>query len=224
MKRTRKKSDKLPKYWTKQREILNIHLLTSEDFKKNLNKGLRFFTLEELDELEIKYKRGISWRQVDMELSKKGINFKKATFRKYIQDKKISPASYYRATKKGREAIYARDTIRQINFLKYFYKYADNEFIDVVLEAFSQQNIPAIDAIEDQLWGTNLREAVFMYLRNMSDDDNDIERTLNDVLSHDPDFREEAIDGLNAIYNEFHDKFKKWESMLRDHKVQISEK
>jgi len=49
----------------------------------------------------------VSWEEIDSELSKKGIIFKKPTFRKYIQEKKniiVSPKSQSHAEiKEGEE-------------------------------------------------------------------------------------------------------------------------
>lgn len=224
MKKAAKKSDRLPKYWSYHRKLLNELLLKSDGYKESVKKGLPFFTLEELAELGKKYKRGITWNEIDTELSKKGMIFKKATFRKYIQGKKIPSTYKYQATKKGREAIYAGDTIEHINLIQYFYRIADNEIIDAILEAFSEQTISAEEAIEEQLCGSSLREGVFMYLRDMSDDENDIEQAIYNVLNHDPDFRQKVEAGLGEIYDAFHDKFSNWVKMLEEYEIPISEK
>ena len=219
-----KKSERLPKYWSYQRELLNELLLESEEYKKSVEKGLPFFTLEELADLKKKYGSRITWNEIETELSKKGMIFKKATFRKYIQEKKIPSTYEYRATKKGREALYPGDMIKHINFIQYFYRIADNELIDKLLDMFSQQTISAKDAIEEQLWGSSMREGVFMYLRDMSDSENDIERAIYDVLNHDPDFRQKVEAGLGEIYDAFHDKFSDWVKMLEEYKIPISQK
>ncbi len=217
-----KKSDRLPKYWSYQRRFLNKFLLESIGYKESVKKGLPFFTLDELADLEGKYKSGISWNEIDVELSRKGVIFKKATFRKYIQEKKVPPSKGYRATKKGREAIYHSDTIEHINFIQYFYRVADNVVIDTFREAFSEQTINSKDAIKEQLESKNLREGVFTYLRGMSSADDDIQQAICDILDYDPDFRQKVEDGLGDIYDAFHDKFRDWVKMLEEYEIPIS--
>ena len=221
MKKAVKKSDRLPKYWSYQRKFLNELLLKSDGYKESVKKGLPFFTLEELAELEKKYQGGITWKEIDTELANKGMIFKKATFRKYIQEKKIPSTYTYRATKKGREAIYASDTIEHINFIQYFYRIADNEIIDAIFESFSGETINVKDAIEDQLWGGNLREGVFMYLRDSSGYKDDIEQAVYDVLNDDPELRQKVEAGLREIYDAFHNKFNEWVQMLEEHEIPI---
>jgi hypothetical protein len=222
--KTPRKSDRLPKYWASERKLLNRLLLKSEEYKESIEKGLPFFTLEELVDLARKYQGGITWNELDTELSKKGIIFKKATFRKYIQERTIPKSTEYRKTDKGREAIYPGNTIEHINFVQYFYRVADNELIDKLLEYFSQMTINAKDAIEEQLGGQNLREGVFTYLRDLSSTDDAIERAIKTVLQNDPDFLKKAMSGLEKIYNAFHDKFKEWVQMLEDYEIAISDK
>lgn len=217
-----KKSDRLPKHWSYQRRILNEFLLESEGYKESVKKGLPFFTLDELADLERKYKSGISWNEIDAELSKKGMIFKKATFRKYIQERKAPPSKGYRATKKGREAIYPSDTIEHINFIQYYYRVADNVMIDTFQEAFSEQTINSRDAIEKHLGSQNLREGVFTYLRDMSSADDDIQQAIYDILNYDPDFLQKVEDGLGEIYDAFHDKFSDWVKMLEEYEIPIS--
>lgn len=221
--KTQKKSDRLPKYWSYERKLLNKFLLESKGYNESIEKGLPFFTLEELADLARKYQSGITWNEIDAELSKKGMIFKKATFRKYIQERKIPPSTAYRVAEKGREAIYPGNTIEHINFIQYFYRVADNELIDKLLEMFSQETINAKDAIEEQLRGRNLREGVFTYLRDSISPDDDIDRAIDDVLQDDPDFLEKAKSGLKKIYDAFHDEFNEWAQMLEDYEIPISD-
>lgn len=219
-----KKSDRLPKYWSYERKLLNEFLLESEEYEESVKKGLPFFTPKELSELKTKYHGGISWKEIDEELSKKGMIFKKATFRKYIQEKKIPPTISYRATKKGREAQYPADMIEHINFIQYFYRIAGNKLIDRILEIFSHQTISAKNAIEEQLWGTNLREAVFTYLRDSGCEGDDLHQAIPYVFDHDPELYQKVQSGLDEIYNAFHEKFNEWVKMLESLEIPISDK
>jgi hypothetical protein len=219
-----KKSDRLPKYWSYQRKLFNKFLLKSKEYEESVKKGLPFFTLEELSGIKRKYRNGITWNEIDTELSKKGMIFKKATFRKYIQERKIPSSTAYRASKKGREAVYPGNMIKHINFIQYFYRIADNEVIDKILEEFSNQMINVKDAIEEQIESMNLREGVFMYLRNMSSAEDDIEMAIDTALQDNPDFRQKAISGLGEIYDAFHKKFDEWVKMLEGYEIPISDK
>jgi len=220
-KKTPKKSDRIPSYWSRLRDALNKDILQSAEYKKNIKKGLPFFTKEELVKLEKKYSNGITWNEIDTELSKKGMIFKLATFRKYIQEQKIPKAIDYKATEKGKEAIYPKDTVRHINFVKYFYRIADNELIDKLLELSAIEDMTAKEAIEDRLDSHNLREGVFTYIRNMSSPGDDIEQAIWDVFDHDPDFMQEVESGLKDIYDTFNKKFEKWLKMLEQNKIQV---
>ena len=78
-----KKSDKLPKYGDIKRKFLLQVVPSLEIYKKTLEKGLPvLFTQMELEQLRDKYKDGITWDEVDKELSNKGISLEKVTFRK----------------------------------------------------------------------------------------------------------------------------------------------
>jgi hypothetical protein len=219
-----KKSDRLSEYWSHQRKMLNDLLLESDDYQESIVKGLPFFTANELAKLKKKYSTGITWPEIEAELSKKGMIFKQATFRKYIQEKKIPSAYRYRATNKGREALYPSETMDHINFIQYLYRIADNELVDKLIDIFTEQKISVKDAIEEQLCGWSLLEGVFMYLRDMSDWENDIKKAICDVLNHDPELMKKANDGLNEIYDVFHDKFNEWVKMLQNHEIPISDK
>ncbi|BBO78015.1 hypothetical protein DSCW_54320 [Desulfosarcina widdelii] len=222
MKTKSKNLDRLPKHWSHQRKLLNELLLNTDAYKENVKKGLPFFTLEELKALNSKFKSGITWNEIDAKLSQKGMIFKKATFRKYIQEKKIPQAIGYRATKKGREAFYPSSTIGHINFIQYIYRIADNEIISEILDALSEETINVKEAIEENIDSGNLRESVFYYLRGMSFPDDDIEEAIEDVLQDDPEFKDLVFVKLKEIYKNFNDKFNEWESLLTDYEIPIS--
>jgi hypothetical protein len=218
-----KKSDRLQKYWSHQRMLLNILLIESEEYKDAIEKGLPFFTTEELSELDRKYENGITWKQIDTELSKKGMIFKQSTFRKYIQEQKIPPAKGYISTDKGREAIYPSNIIQHINIIQYFFRVAGNEFIDKLIDIYAEQTVNASDAIKGQLEHQNLYSGVLTYLRGMSWEGDDIEQAINDVLGHDPVFKAKALSGLAKVFDDFNQKFNQWANMLEKYKIPVSE-
>ena len=177
-----KKLENLPKHYRYERDLLNEVLLESDGYKESIEKGLPFFTKEELAELRGKYPYLITWDEIDAELSKKGMIFKKATFRKYIQEKMIPPASEYRSTKTGREARYPSKTIEQINFIQYCYRIADMDMILKLFKKLSEQTNPAREAIEGLLESRSIRGGAHLYIKGTSYPEEDIELAIRDVL------------------------------------------
>lgn len=218
-----KKADMLPKYWSYHRKLLMDLLLKTTEYMEAINKGLPFFTANELDKLESQYSR-FTWKDIDRELSKKGIIFKKATFRKYIQEKKIPPSMAYLMTKTGREAIYPSDIIRHINFIQFFYRIANTAAIKEILNIFSDETISAKEAIEEQLYfHRNLREGVLMYLRGASADGDDIINAIQTVLGHDKKFMSAVEKLVFQIGKGFDQKFNTLKKMLENYKISVSD-
>ncbi|MCB2168149.1 MAG: hypothetical protein KQI78_10825 [Deltaproteobacteria bacterium] len=216
------KMNKLPKHWSYQRELLNELLLKSADYKNSLIKGLPFFTTKELSAFEKKYKAGITWNEIDSELSKKGMIFKKSTFRKYIQDRKIPQATKYKKTEKGREALYPSSTISHINFLQYFYRIADNEIIDKLLDSMAEETINAKEAIEGNLESGNLYVAIFHYLRGISFPNDDIEDAINEILQDDTEFRDLVFNKLNKLDEAFNRHLNEIDKLLSEYEIPIT--
>ncbi len=223
MPKTIKKSDKLPKQ-SYQLIALNDLLMASEQYKGTLDKGLRFYTTEQLNDLEKRYEDGMTWKEIDSELAGQGMIFKKATFRKYIQEKKLPPSIDYKKSSKGREAVYPKDTIKYINLFQYLHRIADNKTIDALLTLLSSKKVTAAEAIKGQLESQNLREGVFMYLRYMSTEGDDIEKAIGDILGHDPEFCDKAISGLEKIQSAFEEQYDEWVDMLEKYEVLITPK
>jgi hypothetical protein len=215
-------AEALPTYWYKRRSF-NKFLLESDGYKEAIEKGLPFFTSDELLELESKYKNGITWKEIDTELSKKGMIFKKSNFRKYIQEGRIPKAENYRASEKGREALYPSNTIEHINCIHYCYRIAGKKGIDSLLSLFSDQTISAKDAIEERLHHGSLFSGVLTYLKGISFEDDDIEQALHDVLRQDPDFLEKVLSGLAEISDVFNKKISEWSKLLERYELTISE-
>jgi hypothetical protein len=219
---TMEKAELLPGYWY-QRKSFNKFLLESDSYRENIQKGLPFFTPDELGGLESKYKNGITWNEIDTELSKKGMIFKKSNFRKYIQEGRIPKAEGYKATSKGREALYPSNIIEHINCIHYCYRIAGKNGIDFLLSIFAEQPISAKDAIEEKLDHGNLYNGVLYYLKGFSSEDDDVEKAIHDVLGHDPEFLQKVISGLSELCDVFDKKFSAWRKMLEEYQLTISE-
>lgn len=127
------KTDRIPKFRSLIREVLNTIILESPEYIKKIKEGLPFFSKDQLEEINNKYKEGITWNEIEAELSKKGLILKKPTFQKYIRDQLISDKIDYKINSKGRMAVYHAEIIEQINFVQYLYKATDNQkFLDLL--------------------------------------------------------------------------------------------
>lgn len=194
-------------------------LLNSEGYNNSINKGLRFFTKEELNKLEERYQDGMTWKEVDAELTSQGMIFKKSTFRKYLQEKKLPASIDYKKSRRGREAVYPKDTIRRINYLQYLQRIADTELIDLLAEILAEKKVSAIDAITERLESQDILHSIHFYLHGVSFPGEDIEEVIGDVLGHDPDFYNKTMAGLEKIKKTFEKQFDEWVAMLVDYKV-----
>src|SRR5664280_421029 len=125
MKKKVSRSEVIPKYGSSIRSTLVSLVTKLPGYEEGLKKGFPLFTDKELTDIKERYKDGLTWEKIDKELSGKGLFFKKATFRKYIQDGNISAAIDYKNTENGRVAIFPADTISHINFIQYYYKVMD---------------------------------------------------------------------------------------------------
>ena len=215
-----KKSATLPKHWTLERFYLNELIHDTPEYIESIEKGLPFFTLEELNKIPGEYPRGITWEEIDKELAGKGMIFKKATFRKYIQEGKIPAANAYRRTKTGREAVYPTDIISHINFIQFYYRVADNDFYNRIYDAFSDKVITSEEAIENNL-NSSLLYTVLLHTGGL-DGDPDINEVINQVFGDDDEFREKLISKLDEIGNSFDEKYDEFVEMLKNHKVRVS--
>ena len=214
-----KRSEIIPKYGTLRRKLLIIALLANEDYKKDIKKGLPFYTEEELGKIKDKYADGMTWSEIDTELSKKGVIMKKATFRSYIQNQNISSSVGFKKNKKGREAIYPSDTILHINFVQYFYRMADDDFIFELSSIIESLEVSAMDLIEDNLHDNNFFSALMDNLRGSIWSGDDLEENFNHVLKDHPDFLKSVLSAYNDLAESFDAKSNKLVKMLNDFKM-----
>lgn len=222
-----RKSFRLPEYSSIVRKWLNKLLYATSEYNDSVKKGLPFFSQQEIEKLNQKYRDGISWKEIDTELSKKGVIFKKPTFRKYLQEKKIPPAQGYKTSKKGREAIYPPEIIDNINFVQYFYRMADNELIKKLSDGLSGLVTNAKDVIVRKLDSSglyNLDETIFYEGKGITFGSNNIQEIVHTVLRHDPEFGKKALAGLEELLQLaqlFDEKYRQWATMLENCEIPI---
>ncbi len=129
------------------RKVLLEKLTELPDYIKALDRGLRFFTEEQLIQIELKYADGLTWEEIKTVMANQGTSLKQATFRKYIQDGVIPKAIGY----KSRVAIYDKKIIRNLNFVNFFYKETDAPIIDFMISLVSNMTISGYEAVESKL-------------------------------------------------------------------------
>jgi hypothetical protein len=105
---------------------LRRHLLkfTEEDFyEKELEAGLPFFSNIDMNDIE-RYQpiitRGITWKMLMEDIRRKGWLIKESTIKSYVQKELIPRASLREKTCKGMISLFPWDTIRHLNFVRYW--------------------------------------------------------------------------------------------------------
>jgi hypothetical protein len=224
MKKKIRRSERLPKYGTPLRTSLVSMVATLPDYQEGISKGFPLFTIEELDDFKEKHKDGLTWEDIDRILSAKGIFFKKATFRKYIQEGNISKAIGYINTERGRVAKFPADTISHLNFIQYYYKVLDGEHVDNIIKLIENREISYHDAIESNLNRT-LPQSIRRCLSYA--DEGETEKAIEKALKQRPDDRDRFIKMLNEIVDKL-DKIiwrdiNKFESLLKKKTMSILE-
>lgn len=203
MKQKIRRSEQIPKYGTTLRSNFLSIVTVLPGYQEGVRKGFPLFSNEELDEFKERYKGGLTWEDIDQILSGKGIFFKKATFRKYIQEGNISKAIGYRNTENGRVAVFPADTISHINFIQYYYKVLDGEVVDSIIELIKDQQIKItyFDAIESNLTNyDNLHAAIKHYFVS---EDGDASNAIDKALSCRPDDRDKILKMLDDIEDKY---------------------
>ena len=214
-----KRSEIIPKYGSLKRKLLIDMLHNNEDYKKSIKKGLPFYTQKQLSKIMDKYSDGMTWSEIDTELSKKGVILKKPTFRSYIQNQNISSSIGYRKNEKGREAIYPSDTIGHINFVQYFYRMADDDLIFKLMSWIESLEVSAMDLIEDNLEHNPFGATLMNDIQGFQDGNDNLEETFRHVLKDHPIFLKEVLFVYNELVESFTTKFHQLIQMLNDYKM-----
>ena len=101
------KLEDLPEVNTIFRKTMLNHLTTMDTYKEDLDKGLPFYSEEELKEVEKKYKlKGMTKKDIMSEIYKKGWPFKENTLKHYIQINQIPRAERREKTNTGMISYY----------------------------------------------------------------------------------------------------------------------
>ncbi len=213
--RKQKKSEKLPEFGTPERTVLVSITPWTADYIQNIEKGLPLFAHEELERLEKQYRgandnedQGMTWEEIENELSKKGIKLRKATFRKYIQEKYLPAAMKYKKSGTRRVAIFPSDIISHINFIQYFYRFADREAIEGILNRLEGplNQMDYLQAIESVLSKSGYSRGFYGEILDYIglDMDSGLTESIKKVLFNRPNDKEKVF----AMLEEIDDLFK----------------
>ena len=221
--RKKNKSDLLPKYHSWARTKM-VELITDfSDYVENVEKGYHFFTQEELTNLRNRYSDGLTWENIDQELSHKGILLKKGTFRKYIQGGNLPRAVGYRNRENGRVAIFPADTISHINFILYFFKVADRTRLDEALKLIRKISTTSTyyELVGSKLVDYPNVEAAINHYVISDGNDGDIYDAIEKAFLTRPGEKRKALAELSEINKSYHDRVEKLVSSWKEHTVAV---
>ena len=138
---------------------LRRHLLrfTGEEFyQKEIEEGTPFFSDNDLNALEEKYKDGMTKKDLISEIHKRGWQIKESTIKSYISKGLIPRALKRVKTNKGMVSIYPSDTIRHLNFTRYCL-FSEDYSIKLLLSRFQDE--------ETMIWIYYLMQALKLIIR-----------------------------------------------------------
>jgi hypothetical protein len=128
------------------RNLMSWMLLTDKEYLRDIERGLPFFTADELQKIEKseEYRQGLTFEDINGMLSEKGMILKLATFKKYINLKLIPTSTGRKARGKGSAGLYPPGVIRTINFIKYVL-YANIDSFETVVGRFETTALEVIE-------------------------------------------------------------------------------
>ena len=130
---------------------LRRHLLrfTGEEFyQKEIEEGTPFFSDNDLNALEEKYKDGMTKKDLISEIHKRGWQIKESTIKSYISKGLIPRALKRVKTNKGMVSIYPSDTIRHLNFTRYCL-FSEDYSIKLLLSRLQDKETNDLDLLLD---------------------------------------------------------------------------
>jgi hypothetical protein len=201
----KKKSDFIPPYNSPRRSLLLKMLVNLDEYNEAVKKGLPFYSDEELKKIETAYSRGMAWKEIETELSSRGIIFKKPTFRKYLQENWLPPAIKDLNKKyHGKSLKYPASIIRHINFVKYLF-FAEQKALTFLNSLLTNQKIEIFYSIQDELQASvdwNIDLAIIYYLGIGS---TNIEDAIEKHFLKYPDnkLKEETLKKLHNLNDKF---------------------
>jgi hypothetical protein len=202
------KIEMIPNSGTPQRNILLEAVPTLAEYNSLVESGWRFYSAEELTELENKYPDGMTWEEIESELISYGIEFKKPTFRAHIQKNILPEASGYRNVNGNRIAVYPADIISHINLNRYILKAAKTndilEYVERAIFEYDGMNVRTAIATKEK-YQDLFKGIVDTFARDIATQglewgDIDSYRAMfSDVLKYDEKLKNKAISYVDEI-------------------------
>jgi hypothetical protein len=162
------------------RDGLSKIIVNDPQYHKVLGANSRFFASQELAEIEKQYSgQGLTFKQIEAILAKKGMVIKPPTFKRYVGLKLVSGTSSIHKTKGGSVGFYPGEVIRQINLIKYLLE-SKRDFLECYVAALGATPSNALQIVE-----SNDPDAL-----NISENlgnfrvDAVVKKHLDDLLSH----------------------------------------
>lgn len=206
------RSEIIPEIGTAAHRILISEVFKTQPFKESIQKGRPFFTEADLDQIEEKYPDGMTWKEIEQEISKKGLIFKKPTFRKYIQNKWIH-GPFKKQEKHGSELKYPSSIVREINFVKFLLS-EDGEkiknILGILIDMFGQDNKygdKLYDILEDKVtqdFAFSLRTSIYDFLTLGNYTIIDAVRDIDDSIYENQEHKnklEEHLEKISDLFN-----------------------
>jgi hypothetical protein len=111
--------ENLPAANSQNRKMM-LNIINLPEYREDIGRGLPFFSEEELEEIEGKYRdEGMTRKDIVTEAYKKGWLLKESTLKSYIQKDQLPRPVKRLKTDKGAISIYPPNTIRHLNFVRY---------------------------------------------------------------------------------------------------------
>lgn len=206
-----KNSDAIPVVGTAAHKILSEQIYSTETYQNTLEMGRPFFTKDEIQEIEKKYPEGMTWKQIEKEISKKGLIIKKPTFRKYVNEKWVPEAITQTS---GREHIYPNTAIKSVNLVKFLLS-IDGKNIFNLLDALNTEYGASIyELLEESSYmdlQNDVRVALSYYLAvGIPDIESAIEKDLDFKKAVSGETCEEIKEKLNSYLKRMSEKYNKY--------------
>jgi hypothetical protein len=137
----------LTKLSAELRDQLSKIIVNDPQYLRTLGDRSCFFTSQELNEIDKQHQeQGLTFKQIQEVLAKKGMVVKPPTFKKYVGMKLVSGTRNIQKTERGSVGFYPMDVVRQINLIKYLLE-SKRDFLDCFITALGATPCNALEIV-----------------------------------------------------------------------------
>jgi len=221
----------LPTAKSQNRKIM-LKIFKLAEYREDIERGLPFFSEEELEELEREYgDSGMTRKDIINEAYKKGWLIKESTLKSYLQKDQLPRPLKRVKTDKGAVSIYPADTIRHLNFVRYCL-FSGNKAVDMVISmlkkmSFSDEaHLEAASAEIDPsgMDGEDCITSIYMGVSRLETGLAWMEESIEKAFAEYSEKREQYLRELNNLKNiegEFETKLGRFVKKLRAAKTPV---